>query len=259
MLTFLEYVQSLQEGEGFHFKNAKDQDYTNHPTSILVFGEDEPEEYVLKGKAHGQMSHAIKHLVEFDKPFVDATVAKARKLIERFIQRHPQAFCKIWVEGQGFSEKSGVEVIKSASAGVLLNTLDLINDKAQMKDSFLKVETQLKQFATEMENRYKEIIKSKLDKAVDLGNMSFEKAKKTIKSSQVISFAVMQQTKKKTVWLDFSDSSIIIGEQGGMDAVNTMFQFSGLTGGDKGATIKAFFTKRLTPINPDVEKALKSF
>lgn len=257
MLTFLEFVQSLQED--FTFKNAKDQDYTNDPNSLLVFAEKEPDEYELKGKTHGQMSHAIKHLVEFDKPFVDGIVSKARGIIEKFLQRHPQAFCKIWVEGQGFSDKSGMDAVKSANAGEILNTFDLINDKSQMKGSFIKIETQLKNLATEMENRYKAIIDSKLSKATDIGNMSFDKAKKAIKSSQVITFGVMQQTKKKDVWLDFSDSSIIIGESGSKDSVNTMFQFTGLNGGDKGATIKAFFGKRLSPLNPDVEKALKSF
>ena len=258
MLTFLEYVQSFV-AEDIQFKNAKDQDYTNDPNSLLVFAEKEPDEYDLRGKTHGQMSHAIKHLAEFDKAFVEGIVSKARGIIEKFLQRHPEAFCKIWVDGQGFGSKSGIEAVKSANAGEILNTFDLINDKHQMKGSFLKIETQLKNLAVEMEKRYKEIIESKIAKAVDISNLKNVGAMvSAIKKATVISFRVSQQEAKKDVWLDFSDSSIIIGLAGSTDSVNTMFQFTGLNGGAKKPTIDAFYKKRLVPLNPDVDKALKS-
>lgn len=257
MLTFLEYVQKIDED--IAFQRGKDQDYTNDPNSLLVFSEKDPDEYELRGKTHGAMSHAIKHLVEFDKPFVDNIVSQARTLLEQFVSRHPQCFCKIWIEGKGFSSKSGIDAIRSANAGEILNTFDLINDKNEMKKGFLKVENQLKKLALQMEERYKNIIEDKIAKAVSLNKMPFDRIKKAIKTFPVITFKVSQNNKTKDVWLDFSDSSIIIGSIEGTEKVNTMFQFTGLSGGDKKATIKAFYTKRLSPINPDVDKALSGF
>ena len=42
MISFKEFV--LNEAS-FKFSNGKDQDYTGHPTTVLVFSEKEPENY----------------------------------------------------------------------------------------------------------------------------------------------------------------------------------------------------------------------
>lgn len=262
MIQFYDYIVEkycLNEKDIFMFRKGQDQDYTGHPSEVLVFSEKEPDEYLVKGKTHGQMSHAIKHLIEYEPQFVAAVAEKAKTAIRKFLERRPDYFCKMWDEVRGFSEYSGLEALKHCSTLALLNTLDIINDKNQTKSPFSKVDGELKKYGVEIEHRYNELIKKKMDAAYDLDKQRGGDYKKSIADNSVITFrAVGGNGKSYNVWLDFKDATLMIGDmdaRGARGQIMTMYRLDN-AGTNKASIIKQFYTKRLTPKNPDIDSAL---
>ena len=258
MLTFTKWLTEA----AFKFQKGRDQDYTNDPYEVLVFSEEAPENYEVEGKTHGQMSHAIKHLKEFEPDFVKGVIGKVKTTLRKKLEEKPHWFCKVWNNLRGFGKKSGVEAIDDASIDAVLNTLDLINDKNQMKEGLLKLDASIKPFAVELEHKYNEIISKKLDKAVDLNKLTLKGAAfvKKIKKSQVVQFDCNGTGGGKfSVVLDFSDQSLIIGKRDDKDmsSVNTMYRFNN-SGTGKSAVVDAFFKKRLIPNNPEIKIALEN-
>ena len=257
MLTFTKWLTEA----AFKFQKGRDQDYTNDPYEVLVFSEEAPDNYEVEGKTHGQMSHAIKHLKEFEPDFVNGIIGKVKTTLKKKLEEKPHWFCKVWNNLRGFGKKSGVEAIDDASIDAVLNTLDLINDKNQMKEGLLKLDASIKPFAVELEHKYNEIISKKLDKAVDLNKLTLKGAAfvKKIKKSQVVQFDCNGTGGGKfSVVLDFSDQSLIIGKRDNKDmsVVNTMYRFN--SSGSKSAVVDAFFKKRLIPNNPEIKIALEN-
>ena len=261
MIQFSDYIQNkynIVEDE-FIFQKGRDQDYMGHPSEVLVFAEKEPDEYQVRGKTHGQMSHAIKHLIEYDPQYVISVTNRAKKALIQFIQRRPQYFCKIWDEVRGFSKESGIEAIERCDTTTLLNTLDVINDKNQLKTPFTKVDGEIKKYGMELENKYNEIIKDKLHAAYVLEKAKNKDYKSAIAKNPVITFkAVDGNGKWRRVWLDFRDGTVIIGNfKNGKTEINTMYRLNDV-GTNKASMIKKFYTKRLRPLDPDIDKALSN-
>lgn len=257
MKTFTEWLN-----EDFKFQKGRDQDYTGDPYEVLVFSEESPEDYEIEGKTHGQMSHAIKHLKEFEPQFVNGIINKVKTTIKNKLKEKPHWFCKIWNNFRGFSKKSGVDAVDSASNDAILNTLDMINDKNQMKEKLLKLDSSIKPFAVELEHKYNELIDEKIAKAIDLNKLTLKGQSliKKIKKSSVIQFDCKGTGGGSfTVIIDFTDQSLIIGKRNDKDmsVVNTMYRFNN-TGTSKPAVIEAFFTKRLIPNNPEIKAALEN-
>lgn len=258
MLTFLQWLSEAN----FKFQKGKDQDYTSDPYEVLVFSEKAPDNYEVEGKTHGQMSHAIKHLKEFEPDFVKSIVTKVKNTLKTKLKEKPHWFCKVWHNTKGFEKESGVEAIETASIDAVLNTLDLINDKTQMRENLLKLDSSIRPFAVELENEYNNIITKKIDKAVDLNKTTLkgDTLIKKIKKSSVIQFDCAGKGGGNfTVVLDFTDQSLIIGKRSNEDinAVNTMYRFND-SGTTKPAVVTAFFKKRLTPVNQELKSALEN-
>lgn len=257
--TFLEWVQDLEEAK-FKFVVGKDQDYTGDPMEVLVFSEQEPDEYIMQGKTHGQMSHAIKHLREYDPEAVKGVLAKAKKMLWNFLDKNPSYFCKVWSEGRGFSEVSGKKALASCDELVLLNTMDIVNDKNQMKTPFSAVDARLKTFAAELEKKYNSLISSKIDKAVNLEQIKNEhKLLDASQKAKIVHFEAEDRNGGKfLVWIDFTDRTLIIGRQMPKGTViKTMYRINS-AGSTRGSIMKMFFTKKLRISNPMIDAALSS-
>ena len=252
MISFKEFI--LNEAS-FKFSKGKDQDYTVDPSRVLVFSEKEPENYEVIGKTHGQMSHAIKHLLEFEPEFVSKIVSKAKYKIEQFINNNPSYFCKIWDEIRGFSEYSGLEALRKSNNLTILNTLDVLNDKNQSKIQLLPIENKLKPLAYDLEKKYNQIISSKIDNAVDLNkNLSKEKLVSLIKTSDIITFkAESSIAPNLDVWIDFTDQSFIIGNNN-KNIIKTMYRFK--NGKSRSFVINEFYRKKFKAKNVELNSAL---
>jgi hypothetical protein len=258
MLTFLQWLSEAN----FRFQKGKDQDYTSDPYEVLVFSETAPDKYEVEGKTHGQMSHAIKHLKEFEPTFVNNIITKVKNTLKAKLKEKPHWFCKVWHNARGFGKHSGIDAIDFASVDAVLNTLDLINDKTQMKENLLKLDSSIRQFAVELENKYNDIITTKIDKAVNLNKTSLkgDALVKKIKKSSVIQFDCNGKGGGNfTVVLDFTDQSLIIGKRSNDDinTVNTMYRFNN-AGSSRPAVVDAFLKKHLTPKNSELLSALEN-
>ena len=109
-------VEVLQE----NFPKSPDSDFpTNDTTKFVVFNADE--KYELKGRTHGLLSHAIKHLHEFAPSEVDAAVDKATARM-----KHES---EIYLKDGSSILSRGASVHRDLTDNVVLNTLDRINDK----------------------------------------------------------------------------------------------------------------------------------
>ena len=255
MLSFTKWLSEA----AFRFQKGRDQDYTSDPYEVLVFSETAPDKYEVEGKTHGQMSHAIKHLQEFEHDFVKGIVEKVKATLRAKLKEKPHWFCKVWHNTKGFLSDEGIKAIDSASIDAVLNTLDLINDKNQMRENLLKLDSSIRPFAVDLERKYNDIISEKLDKAVDLSKTTLKKDAlvKKLKKSSVIQFECQGKSGGNfVVVLDFTDQSLIIGKKD-MSEVNTMYRFNN-SGTSKPAVVDAFFTKRLVPTNNEIKLALEA-
>lgn len=259
MIQFIDYIQQkyMLNEDDFVFQKGRDQDYMGHPSEVLVFSEKEPNDYQVRGKTHGQMSHAIKHLIEYDPQYVISVANQAKQALIKFLQRRPQYFCKVWDEVRGFSKESGIDAVEKCETLTLLNTLDIVNDKNQLKTPFTKVDGEIKKYGMELENRYNEIIKDKMKRACVLEQLKNKDYVKAIEKNPVISFKCEDANGKwRRVWLDFRDGTVIIGNfKDGKTEINTMYRLNNV-GTNKASMIKKFYTKRLRPLDPDIDKAL---
>lgn len=254
MLTFREWLEEA----AYHFQKGKDQDYTNDPYSVLVFSETAPDNYEVKGKTHGKMSHAIKHLKEFEPVFVDEIVKKAKDAIRKKLEEKPHWFCKVWHRSKGFETESGVSAVNKATNDEVLNTLDLINDKVETNEKLMPLDASLKKFAQEITTRYGEIISEKIDKAYDLDKTAMKASalKKKISKTHVIQFSCKGKSGGDfVVIIDFTDQSLLISKKD-VENVTTMYRFNN-TGTSKSSVVKGFFEKRLIPDNKELEAVLK--
>lgn len=254
MISFKEFVLN----EKFIFAKGKDQDYTGDPTRVLVFSQKEPEKYEVTGKTHGQMSHAIKHLIEYEPQFVSKIIANAKYKIEKFISNNPDYFCKIWNEVKGFESESGLDAVRKANNLTILNTLDVLNDKNQTKTELLPIENKLKPLAYELEKKYNSIITSKMNNAIDLNrNYSKEKFLSIIKRSDIITFKAESSVAPNIdVWIDFTDQTLIIGNTD-KNIIKTMYRFRNIK--SKKDIIKEFYNKKFKAKDPNLNSALKDF
>ena len=104
------------------FAKMLDQDYPYRYDNVILF--DYREKYALSGKTHGLVSHGIKHLIEFDEYFIKSILFKMKsKLNIEYLFL--------------FNKNNTIRQLRKSdlTTGVLLNTLDLINDKIENRES----------------------------------------------------------------------------------------------------------------------------
>ena len=130
----------LFEELGFNF--APDSDYHNY-SNIITFAVGDIEHYRFEGNTHGIVSHALKHLSEFDKPFVIGIVNEIRedmynyaKLQQEYRDKGEKGklydpYYKLAYYNKRIESKISVEDIQDYTVvhnSAILNYLDLIND-----------------------------------------------------------------------------------------------------------------------------------
>lgn len=247
MISFKEFLQEVN----INFAKGYDQDFTVHPTKVLVFSEKEAQNYKEKGKTHGLMSHAIKHLKEFEPEFVAQQIALMRSEILKQIKTTFQDV-KVWNYNSGFNKAEGIDALKSASDDVLLNTLDVINDKNQEKEKLLPIEKLIKKYAVALEHKYNEIISLYIGSAVELDNVPEENIENLLKTSDIVKFEGFGRV-ANDYWLNFKNKAIIIGTP---DKIRSMFIFSNAD--SRKDMAKKFFSKKFKATKPAINNALRT-
>lgn len=205
-------MKYLKTFERFIFHKSPDEDKPGNK-QFIAFNKDE--NYNIEGNTHGEMSHAIKHLDEFEpekvKTVLNQSVEWAKSKNSIFL-RH--------INGNILAE--GDLAKKQITTGAMLNTLDLVNDKIMNDKKLLPEELELKdKFLTQLTNLYRQLVESYINGGIDINKMKEEEIKKLISENKKLKFTGVYKEKEIEYTIDFSNSGLL-AKRG--DDVATLFR-----------------------------------
>lgn len=230
-MRFLDFLNEIK------FKSAKDVDYPNKVRRVIIF--DKNEEYELRGKAHNLMSHAIKHLSEFDDPYMSKIVRIALNIVVQY---------DYWV-----MEKGKKYFRKSVDRPEVINLFDLINDKIHLEDKLLEPEKRIKPLLEDIKNRYESIIRQYINKAIEITeDMPYKEIEHAVRHKKTIKFEVFESNITVYHYLDLSNYAFMVEYK---DRIKTLYKIDSLVDGSD--TIPDRYKRRRSKIlNDNLKKAL---
>ena len=169
------------------FKKGRDFDYPGDKNTVLVF--DKNAKYKKEGKTHGLMSHAIKHLHEFNPTFINNINNKTKQLIKNI-----QLFSLV--------RNSIKEIdINSITDDILINTYDYINDKIENKENLLDIEEKIHKYIIEpIKNEYSKILQNFKTSSIDVDKLNIKEINDLLKSKKTIRFTVHDNNGKQNIF-----------------------------------------------------------
>lgn len=141
----------------FVFNAGKDRDWPTRAKQVLVFSPND--KYEVEGNTHDGISHAIKHAHEFFPGEVDALLQQFSAALQ------PKTTAAKTMSGATVSDPSKVSSYMH-DTGVLLNTLDRINDKVKTGASLTAAETVGHKAAEKMFTLYNKVADSVISGSV---------------------------------------------------------------------------------------------
>lgn len=189
-MKFLNYLTELS------FKMGRDSDYPEgRGFGVHLFSHDE--DYQMEGKTHGLMSHAIKHLEQYEPQYVSLVTVNAIKKLKEF------------------------KVIMKSS-GEMINTFDMIQDKIVNKEKLLPEEESMIPFMEMISKKYEKIVEGFIKNAVDVDQtLDPTKIEKAI-STVGIKYTAEQNDGKVKHILNMKEFTLIVLDTNG--TVRTMFE-----------------------------------
>lgn len=208
------------------FNFASDTDYHNYP-NIITFAIGDFENYRREGNTHGRLSHALKHLSEFKKPFVIAIVNEIRDIMyeyaseqieirEKKIQSDvfdPYFSMRYFDRNveKDITVEDILDYVKVPNSAIL-NYLDLINDDYQMGNKlspFAKVLYKL--FFKRIEVEYSKVCDDLVKNAVDLDRMpTINGIIDTLDNEESVHFSVIFKNHPTSVVLNLSQQALVV-------------------------------------------------
>lgn len=239
---FRNLANSLREFADFLKSPDEDKPGNNQ---VAVFSEEEfyPE---ISGMTHGGMSHAIKHMSEFNSSDVEKILNDAISVIKDNDSLVVKNIKDNKVESMGPSAG------KILTTNTMRNTFDMINDKIMKGKTLSPEEELLRPFVEELERTYLGILNNYLEDAIDVSNtVDPEEVKALVDGGKTIKFEADFRGSPCTYVLDTSNSAMIaiIGGK-----IATMFRID-----KKGASkekIAKKFSGSTRILNPAVASAL---
>ena len=186
-MRFVRFINELA------FANSSDFDYPGKIGEVIVTNPDD--KYEVKGKTHGLISHAIKHVMEFEPEYY-------KEVIDQFKQRIASMKNDLFI----LNKNSGkIEPLKDQwkNDKVLQNTLDFINDRFKEVDGkggkLNSKEKLFYGFAEKLATKYEELIEQLLSNVVPVDDMSLEQINKVLESGRTIKFTALYMG----TWIDY--------------------------------------------------------
>lgn len=252
MRTFVDFIL-----EKMSFKQGKDNDYTASDRGTIFLTPEDKEEYKLRGKTHGNTSHAIKHYAEFDEAKFKEIGEKIRKHLKQLLQRSKINYIEYYNKDKGHSITEPEKALGAASYGELLNVLDVINDKQAEGKTLVRAERELLPFMKELTDLYAAEI---LEILGDAENLDKIKSKNIIisklKTKEHISLTAKDRNGFLRYYLDLKSNIFVIADVSG--SVRSCFEFSTSVDNWKGV-INNFWRKKksVSFTNPLVKEVFK--
>jgi len=215
--------------ESIRFAKGKDDDFYYKNYAIVTFTPGDLKKYKVEGKTAGLWSHACKHLSEIDPGFVNNIIRQVKQTIEKYVEdeNHPKNY-ELNLQDQNGKEVSGSEktLLSRITNASIINFLDLVNDKYQLRQELTPIEKKMVKFLDALGTKYGEFIENVLKKAVDVDQFKHDEEKENaIKKNRYIAFTVVNNTsgRQQKITLDTKYHILIISTG---STVNTCFQIS---------------------------------
>lgn len=211
---------------------------------MVVFREDET--YKKEGKTHEALSHAIKHLWEFDRPASDAILKQALAAVKGMSEG---VFVMDTKKKQVIGGRELLDKVKPAG---MANTFDLINDKIKNGTPLEPGEKKLVPLLRRMLQAYNDEISSVLSGAQDVEGMSEGEILDAIRSRATLKAEGSFIGHDVTYYIDFGTSGILAYVNG---KVSTFFRLD-KKGANPGKIAKYFLGSRAGVNSEALQKAL---
>jgi|TARA_B100000927_G_scaffold244457_1_gene206790 hypothetical protein len=224
------------------FHDSPDEDLPGGKRTIIFNKEDEypsPE-----GNTHGLLSHAIKHYLEFEPERVKGLLDKVANEIRQ------EADELYMVDKNGNVVLDGDRAKKEINHNVILNTLDSIQDKVKNGKNLLDIEKRIHKYTEEMAKQYQELIKQKMNSAVDI-DTDQEVADDAISNNKNLKFKGSYSGKDFDYYLDPKDSSLVASDG---DSVSTLFRID--KKGNRLDKMSGYFSRGTKIYNDKLRSAL---
>lgn len=225
----------------FSFSLCRDQDFPGGILKTIVFRRGE--KYESEGYTHGLVSHSVKHLRELEPAYVKEKLG----VVAGIIKKAPQAYL---LNSDGSITARQKEASDSINQGILLNTLDMVNDKIINHLFLTPPELEIKRVLTELSDRYMALINAMVARSADIAVVPHIDA--FAAGGGVLRFEGRYRGFCYTYYLDFSNSALLVRRKDNHGTLNTCFRIDKY--GKSPARIARYF--RLVDIS---EKRLTDF
>ena len=259
MLKFTEW-STLDEA--IKFARGKDNDFFYDRKQLLTLKKGDKDQYRVEGRTAGLWSHAIKHLEEVRPEFVANVIKQIKNTLVDYVKsgKAPSDFEVRYFSTENTSKvKEPLKLINKAPQAAIINLLDLINDKAMLKNPLSEIEEKLVKYIKALADEYAGVIEGHMKEATALDGLRDTRAiRDAILKAKTVSFYVSSFDKEMRIYLNFKERFFIITEA---DGVHTGFQISD-TQPNVTSVLKTFmsrFGRKMSFRNYNVYKAFSEF
>jgi hypothetical protein len=202
--------------------------------------------YVLEGKTHGHLSHAIKHYEEFD--------AAGMKGILQNAMDYLKSIDKLFLMNMdGKVLFSGSDVHAKLTLNAVHNTFDLINDKFVNKVILTPEESHIHaSFLLPLGERYQQLISAYLDNHILSQEQEEHELKNHFESGARLKFTGKYSGGEFTYILDASNSGLLVIQEN--KGICTLFRID--KQGNSLEEIRGYFTRQVELVDEGIRNFL---
>jgi hypothetical protein len=237
-----EVVSQLDEKLDFFDSPDNDKPGNNF---LVIFGDPERSQLSISGDTHGEMSHAIKHLIEFEPSFVEGILNSAVEVSKQT----PDVAVVNLKNNKILTDKEAADKIQS---GAMLNTFDLINDKILTGQPLNPTEKSIEPLIDKLVEKYEATLLAIVSNAVDVDSINnIEEMKALVEGKKTIKFTGSYGGSEFTYYLNLSNSGLVASQDG---KYATLFRVD-----KKGSDLKkiaGYFARGVDIKNPTLKSVL---
>jgi len=191
--------------EDIKFQSGYDSDRPSGAKTVFVFNPND--KYITKGKTHGLMSHAIKHGYEFDLELYEKVISETNKIIKN----SPNS---ILLNSQNERPEKGFGY--PYPKGVVINTMDMVNDKISLKDELHPEEQKIASHLKVLTDRYESMLVSIIQKSVDVSELkTVDEIREVLKKTDTLKFTVESRGSKIYVVTSIKEGVVVLVDLNG--------------------------------------------
>lgn len=212
---------------------------------LIIFGDPKKSQFSTSGGTHGEMSHAIKHLIEFEPSFVEGILNSATEIAK-------QAPDVAVVNLKNNEVLAGAEATDKIQSSAMLNTFELISYKLFTGQELNPTEKAIEPLVDQLVEKYDAVLLAIVANAIDVDNINnIEEMQALVKNKKTIKFTGSYRGSEFIYYLDLSNSGLIVEKDG---LYRTLFRID--KKGSEINKIAKYFERGVEIKNPTLRSAL---